>query len=156
MLAYVFWHQPRPGVEQAAYEEAQRGFHGSLQVPSACFRIAELPFGDRGSAYEDWYLVESWGALGALNERAVDRLHAPHHNRAAAMAAEGWGAVYSLVKGSAAIPDGVEWADKPRGENSAELIAALPHDAVWRRQLVLGPAPELCAATTASAARTRI
>jgi hypothetical protein len=40
MLAYVFWHQPRRGVDLAAYEDAQRAFHSSLEAPTASFRVA--------------------------------------------------------------------------------------------------------------------
>ena len=64
MLAYVFWHRPRPDVDLGAYEEAQRSFHSSLGTTSASFRLAELPFDDGGSGYEDWYLVEDWEAGG--------------------------------------------------------------------------------------------
>ena len=53
MLAYLFWHRPREDAEPAAYEEAQRRFHERLEVPSACFRLAALPFGS-GGGYEDW------------------------------------------------------------------------------------------------------
>jgi hypothetical protein len=156
MLAYVFWHRPADGVDIGEYEDAQRAFHASLQAPSACFRVAELPFGGREAGYEDWYLAGDWQALGELNEAAVDSLRGPHHDRAAAGSADGWGAVLSLVRGTPVIPGGTEWFDKRRGEPSAEFIASLPHESVWRRQLVLGPAPEFCAATPGSAARERI
>jgi hypothetical protein len=156
MLAYVFWHRPDAGADAAAYEEAQRGFHASLQVPSASFRLAGLPFARGKSGYEDWYLVRDWRGLGELNEAAVDAARSPHHDRAAAMASAGWGAVYSLVRGEATIPRGAEWLDKPRGEPSEDFIAALPHEAVWRRQLVLGPAPEFCGSRPGSDARKPI
>jgi hypothetical protein len=155
MLAYVFWHRPKPGVDARDYEQAQRAFHASLQRRSACFRLARLPFtGEAG--YEDWYLVEDWESLGRLNELAVDPLHAPGHDRVATLAAEGWGAVYELVRGDATIPVAVEWIEKPRGEPSGEFVASLPHDDVWRRQLVLGPAPEFCCSVAASDTRTPI
>jgi hypothetical protein len=155
MLAYVFWHRPRRGVDADAYEEAQRSFHAKLEVPSASFRLATLPFTE-GSGYEDWYLVESWTAMGVLNDAAVDATRRDHHDRAASLAADGWGGIYSLERGAATIPEGVEWLDKPRGERSAEVIASLPHEAVWRRQLVLGPAPEFCCGAEKSDARQPI
>lgn len=155
MLAYVFWHQPKAGVSSAAYEEAQRSFHAAIEVPSACFRLVSLPFAGSGG-YEDWYLSEDWAGLGALNETAVDAIRRDSHDRAASLAAEGWGGVYSLVRGAAEIPAGVEWLDKPRGEPAEEFAAALPHESVWRRQLVLGPAPEYCLAATDSTGRCRI
>lgn len=147
MLAYVFWHRPRVGVEVDAYEQAQRGFHASLGVESACFRLEALPFGDRGAGYEDWYLVEDWTALGELNVAAVDAVRRADHDAAAALAGEGWAGVFALVNGPAAIPGGTEWGDKPPGSDAA---------AAWRRQMVLGPAPEFCLATPASAGRARI
>lgn len=152
MLAYLFWHQPREGVDLAAYEDAQRSFHAEIEVESACFRVESLPFRE-GDGYEDWYLVESWAQLGELNARAVDSTRRPAHDRAASMAAVGWGGLYGLVRGEAMIPVGVEWLDKPRSESSEEFIASLPHESVWRRQLVLGPAPELCCTTPATDTR---
>ena len=61
MLAYVFWHLPAGGADVAAYEAAERSFQAALEVPSACFRVERLPFGEVGG-YEDWYLVEDWPA----------------------------------------------------------------------------------------------
>lgn len=155
MLAYVFWHRPRSGVERDAYEEAQSAFHDSLGIDSACFRLAALPF-DEGAAYEDWYLVDDWEGLGVLNDTAVDERHRRGHDDAASLAAVGWGGVYGLVRGGPVIPEGAEWLEKPRGEGSAEFVASLPGDTVWRRQLVLGPAPEFCAGVSASRTRQRI
>jgi hypothetical protein len=88
LLAYLFWHRPRPGVEQEEYEEAQRQFHALLEVESACFWVEQLPFGD-GAGYEDWYLVEDWQGLGELNAGAVDARRKGGHDRAAGMVAEG-------------------------------------------------------------------
>jgi hypothetical protein len=156
MLAYVFWHRPAAGADIAAYESAQRSFHGALECPAASFRVVDLPFGNGGGGYEDWYLVEDWAALGALNQAAVDGVRRDSHDRAAALAGDGRGGVYSLVRGAGEFPAGVEWLDKPRGEASEEFIATLPHATLWRRQLVLGPAPEFCAATSDSAGREQL
>jgi hypothetical protein len=155
VLAYVFWHRPRPGANAEEYERAQQAFHASLDTQSACFRIAELPF-DAKDGYEDWYLVEDWKGLGELNEAAVDPVRRPGHDRAAAAAAEGWGAVYALARGPASIPAGAEWREKPRGEASERFVASLPEATIWRRQLVLGPAPEFCIAVPGSADRLRV
>lgn len=156
MLAYVFWHQPRPDVDPGAYEDAQRAFHSSLETTSAAFRLAELPFGDGGSGYEDWYLVENWEGLGDLNRIAVDPTRRPDHDLAASQSADGWGAVYSLVRGLGSIPDGADWLHKPRGTSSEDFIASLPETTVWQRQMVLGPGPEFCASIPASDGRARI
>jgi hypothetical protein len=155
MLAYLFWHRPRPGADAGAYEEAQRTFHSQLGYESACFRLGELPF-DPGPGYEDWYLVESWRSLGELNEAAVDATRRPAHDRAAADAGAGWGGLYSLVRGPATIPEGVEWHDKPRLIPTETFLADLPETTIWRRQLVLGPAPEFCVAAPKVASRKRI
>lgn len=155
MLAYVFWHRPEAAADVFAYEDAQRAFHAAIEVPSVSFRIDRLPFGEKGG-YEDWYLVDDWAALGELNAQAVDSGRRNQHDQAASHAAAGWGSVYELVRGAAEIPAGVEWLDKPRGEPSAEFVASLPHDSVWRRQLVLGPAPEFCCSTTNAVSRTRL
>jgi hypothetical protein len=156
MLAYVFWHRPNAGVDAAAYEDAQRSFHSSLETPSASFRVARMPFAATSAGYEDWYLVESWSELGELSEIAVDSARRPAHDHAAAMSAAGWGAVFAPVRGRIAIPAGTEWFEKPRGEPYAEFIATLPEITVWQRQMVLGPGPEFCAAAPESEDRTRI
>jgi hypothetical protein len=155
MLAYVFWHRPAAGADVALYEDAQRAFHAAIEAPSASFRIDRLPFGE-GGGYEDWYLVEDWAALGELNDHAVDAIRRDEHDQTASLAATGWGAVYGLVRGGAEIPAGVEWLDKPRGEASAGFIDSLPHSSIWRRQLVLGPAPEFCCGTPNPVERTRL
>lgn len=135
MLAYVFWH--RPAGDPVAYEEGLVTLHASL--------AAVAPRGFRGSVsyaraaqpwfdgYEDWYLVDDWTALGVLNETAP---HVRGHDLVAEASADGTGAVYRLTEGT---PDlwavaGATWSDEPvRG------------DVTWRRQLVLGPAPQYCA-----------
>jgi hypothetical protein len=156
MLAYVFWHLPRRGVDLAAYEDAQRAFHSSLETTSASFRLADLPFGEGGSGYEDWYLAEDWEGLGVLNRAAVDPARLPAHDHAAAQSANGWGAVYSLARGPASIPNGANWHHKPQGESSEDFITSLPGTAVWQRQMVLGPGSEFCAAAHASDGREKI
>lgn len=146
MLAYLFWHRPLPDIELKPYEDAQRAFHASLEVESACFRLGELPFRSGESGYEDWYLVDGWAELGGLNRSAVDPPSLPGHDRAASMSGAGWGAVYSLLRGPASIPDRIDWLDKPRGEASEKFLTSLPEAAIWRRQMVLGPGPEFCLA----------
>lgn len=155
MLAYVFWHRPRRGIAVDEYEEAQRSFLETLEGAAACFRLDALPF-EGGGGYEDWYLIEGWSELGELNDAAVDAVRGPSHDRVAAMSGHGWGGVYRLVRGPAEIPAGTEWLQKPLGQATEEFLASLPHEAVWRRQLVLGPAPEFCAAVPASPVRERI
>lgn len=156
MLAYVFWHQPRNGLDIVEYEEAQKAFHGALEMTSACFRLTELPFGEKGGGYEDWYLVEGWKDLGELNSAAVDSVRRADHDRAASHAANGWGAVYSLLRGPASIPAGARWLDKPRDTATDQFVASLPEVTVWQRQMALGPAPEFCAISPVPVGRERI
>lgn len=152
MLAYVFWHRPKEGVDRVAYEAAQRAFHERIGMPSACFRLTRLPFSRKGG-YEDWYLVGGWAGLGGLNEAAVDVSRRSSHDRAAEMAAEGWGSVYELVRGLARVPVGARWLDKRRGRPAAEFLDSKDAESIWRRQLALGPAPEFCLSAPASKGR---
>jgi hypothetical protein len=166
VLAYVFWHRPRRDVDVREYEEAQVAFHEALSRASACIRLEELPFEPAGGSaepdaaapggYEDWYLVDDWADLGQLNAEAVDAARRDRHDRAAALSAAGWGAVYALVKGPPAIPNGASWRHRPRDEAQEEHLGSLPETTVWQRLLVLGPAPELCLATAASSGRRRV
>lgn len=155
MLAYVFWHRPNDGVDRLAYEAAQRDFHEKIGMPSACFRLSRLPFSRKGG-YEDWYLVGGWVGLGALNEAAVDVARRSSHDRVAEMATEGWGSVYGLVRGVSRIPTGVRWLDKRRGRSTDDFLGSQDADEVWRRQLVLGPAPEFCFSAPASKGRVAV
>ncbi len=156
MLAYVFWHQPRPGADLGAYEQAQRGFHARLGVRSASFRLDSLPFGDNAAGYEDWYLVEDWHGLGELNAAAVDPPRRPHHDLAAALAGAGWGGIYALLRGEFAPPEQASWIEKPPGEAVEDFVAAHNAASIWRRQMVLGPAPEACLSSPGGGSRTQI
>src|SRR3954447_23465527 len=98
MLAYVFWHRPAEDVARDEYERRLRAFHETLDGPSACFRLARLPF-EAVDGYEDWYLVDGWGALGVLNDAALAPVRRIEHDAAAHVSAHGWGAVYRLLRG---------------------------------------------------------
>ena len=153
MLAYVFWHRPDAGADAAAYEQRLTAFHAALaEHPppgfrgSAALRVQVAPWlrGD-GPAYEDWYGVEDWAALGGLNAAAVRGARAEPHDAVAARAAAGAGAVYGLVDGPPVL-DAVRasWLAKPAGHDRDAFHAKLagPGRSVWMRQMVLGPAPE--------------
>ncbi len=152
MLAYVFWHWPAPALDAARYAEALVGFHRSLGgSPPAGFRGSRV-FEIEGAAwvpvecaYEDWYLVDDFAALGALNDAAVSGARREPHDAAARLAAGGQGGVYRLLGalGPAAAPR-TTWCSKPAGEAYPQYLARLPSGEVWQRQLVLGPAPEFC------------
>lgn len=156
-LAYIFWHWTTAAT--LPYLEAQRAFHGALAAhPSAGFRgsdsaaIESAPWIPRGAGFEDRYLVESFAALGALNEAAVSGARRSPHDRAAAAAEGGCAGLYLLRSGDAIGPsDGFAfWFGKPKGvtyealDESLRGLLARAGVALWQRQLVLGPTPEFC------------
>jgi hypothetical protein len=152
VLAYVFWHRPAAGVDADAYEAALAAFHTALAAhpphgfgQSAAFRLDAAPWlpGD-GPAYEDWYAVESWEALGRLNDAAVTGERAAPHDAVAFEAGAGAGGVYRLLAGQGLAARAAAWLHKPGGEPRDAFHAALTATggAVWMRQMVLGPAPE--------------
>jgi hypothetical protein len=143
MLAYVFWHCPRAGVNEAAYEARLRAFHRALGFRSASFRLSGLPFAERGG-YEDWYLVDGWTQLGELNRAAISGPRQAPHDAVAEAARDGWGAVYALARGDALPPVATRWMDKPREQTYDAFLGNLRGATVWQRQMVLGPAPEFC------------
>jgi len=164
MLAYVFWHWKQPGVAAGDYEQRQRAFHAALAaVPCAGFQqswslaLAGAPWAAGGAeAYEDWYLVDDFAALGSLNTAAVSASRLAPHDAAAALAADGAGGLYALRLGSAAAPPQyAAWFGKPAGMTYPELFAELAPTreragaALWLRQMVLGPAREFCVQSAA-------
>src|SRR4051794_21768971 len=105
MLAYVFWHRGAG----AAYRPALTAFHAALAAAppagfarSYAFRLDVAPWlaGD-GDAYEDWYLVDDWAALGTLNDAAVSASRRAPHDAVARLAAAGAGGVYRCIAGEA-------------------------------------------------------
>lgn len=173
MLAYVFWHR---AATADGYEERLTAFHRALAahppdgfLGSRAFRLDAAPWlaGD-GPPYEDWYLVDSWAALGALNAGAVSVGRAVAHDAVARLAAQGTAGIYAPVDlGSAASlatpgdtatadPDAareVAWVAKPAGIAYPDFHAALARDAtcaVWQRQMTLGPAGEYVVAGLAA------
>ena len=165
MLAYVFWHRPREGESAEAYEPLVRAFHSSLSrsapagmLASASYRVADLPWFD-SPAYEDWYLLEDYAALGVLNEAAVGRGHRTSHDEVARRSGPGAGALYALLEGAPgaealAAATLAIWVERPAQRPADALRAELAEllgdglkpasGSVWQRQLVLGPAPEYC------------
>jgi hypothetical protein len=140
---------------------------------SAAFRVPQLPFLERAAnadreagalapGYEDWYLVEDYAALGVLNGAAVGRGHRSAHDEAARRLGAGTGGLYALVEGErweSGQRPGLEsigdatlaaWVAPPSGSRQRVLGELLGdgmdrrHASLWRRQLVLGPAPEFC------------
>jgi hypothetical protein len=159
MLAYVFWHRPRPDISIDEYESRLRAFHEDLQwTPppglrtSLTWQIDGAIWLPEGSGYEDWYLLEDSAALDVLNERAVSGPLGRVHDAIASLAAHGTAGLYQPrhpLKGQAKARTAV-WFGKPAGMDYDTLyreIEALPGTAngeLWRRMMTLGPTPEFC------------
>jgi hypothetical protein len=137
---------------------------------SALFKLDEVPWAvhradtealDSGRpGYEDWYLLDDFAALGVLNEAAVGRGHRSTHDDAARRYGGGAGALYTLLEGGRSDVGALAtplaeanvaiWVARPAGARRRELGELLgdgmdpEHASLWRRQLVLGPAPEFC------------
>jgi len=152
-LAYVFWHRPAAGVKAPAYEARLTAFHAALAahpppgfMTSAAFRLSAAPWlAGSGPAYEDWYEVDGWGALGRLNEAAVSGARSAPHDAVAGEAGAGAGGVYRRVAGAPGLgASRAAWLVKPAAVECEVFDAALAGTgaAVWMRQMVLGPAPE--------------
>jgi hypothetical protein len=175
VIAYVFWHRPAQAEEAEAYEQANVVFHRSLKhnrpmgmCSSAVFRVNDVPWllsapagaaaEDSLPAYEDWYLLEDFAALGVLNEAAVGRGHRSSHDEMARRYGVGAGGLYGLIEGERGgellgEATTAVWVSRPPGA-PRRMIADLlgdgvepGHASLWRRHLVLGPAPEFCLLT---------
>jgi hypothetical protein len=151
VFAYLFWHRP---ADPDRYEESLATFHtelGAARLPflagSASYRVEGLAWLDSQEAYEDWYLVDSFADLEALNEAAVSARLRAAHDRAALAAGWGAGGLYQVKQGEPILTAPVvTWISKPREVRYPAFYASLPPTpCLLRRQMVLGPAPEFCA-----------
>jgi len=156
MLAYVFWHWPRPGVAFDEYEARQGAFHQALAArgpasleTSSIWRVVGAPWTPTSVAYEDWYLLESSAGLDALNAAAVSDSLREAHDAAASLAAGGMGGLYTPSGPRVGLEpalDGAlaQWFAKPEAMRYGALYQRLrPHLAhVWARMMTLGPTPE--------------
>jgi hypothetical protein len=134
-LAYVFWHWP---AWPEGYEDRIRRFHEALARPGAVtFRLERPPFADESGAYEDWYPVDGWAAIGELNDHAITGARKAPHDEVAEASRKGAGAIFRRIDGDLPLAEVRFAAWTP------QRPAAISGDAaVWQRQLVLGPAPE--------------
>lgn len=160
MIAYVFWHSPRPEVSIETYEKAHRGFLESLAgTPptglrrATVFRVDSAPWLlSKTQVFEDWYLLDGSEALDVLNDAAIAGRTGAAHDQTAPMAANGTAGLYRLRLGTVAPtpPAHAYWFAKPEGMNYSAFFKSLEHlcdrpgTALWGRQMVLGPTPEFC------------
>jgi hypothetical protein len=157
LLAYVFWHAPRPAIPARDYEAAHREFHEVLgQEPLAgfigvrVFRLAAVPWLDPPQAgYEDWHLLSASAALDLLNQSAVHGRRQSPHDRIATMAGGGTAGLYALRSGAPITPTRAYWMAKPAGMSYPEFDRSMrpfieAGACLWGRRMTLGPSPEFC------------
>lgn len=154
--AYVFWHRPLTSVDQEAYEASLVVFHAELAkrrgngfAGSATYRLSGVPWLAGTRVYEDWNFIESSAALDGLNETAVAADMWDTHAGISSKTDEGHGGLYYHIVGerNPAALARTAWLTRPRGIRYqaplAELVRQIPRTmSVWRKQMVLGPAPE--------------
>ncbi len=165
----VFRVGESPWLAPAPAETGMRAESECLPASAA----AGIPAKDRppaaSDAYEDWYFLDDFAALGVLNEAAVAHSHRGAHDDLARRFGAGAGGLYGLLEGHADLAGAplAVWVSRPAaagrlGEASAAGVprpAPRPlgellgdgmdpqHASLWRRALVLGPAPEYCQLT---------
>jgi hypothetical protein len=155
MLAYIFWHRPHPTASAQAYEDALLGFQQRLMDrpppglrAAGSYRISAVPWLGGHPGYEDWCLLDGSWALDPLNGFAVAGAAKAPHDAAAAQMEIGHGGLYSQAWGTPDLTPhpAVTWLTRPRGidwQAALEPVRAqFPNATCWRRQMVLGPAPE--------------
>ena len=156
MLAYVFWHVPRPDAAAREYESRHRIFHAALRATNVVglrsarvFRLNAIPWLGGKAGYEDWHLLDDSGGLDVLNDAAVTQARQLPHDRIAALAGEGTAGLYGIRQGVPIDPAIAYWMSKPTGMSYAAFEASLaPMIAsgccLWGRRMTLGPTPEFC------------
>lgn len=162
MLAYVFWHAPKPEAQLATYEQGLLAFSNAL-LRSGCeglrsigqFRISAVPWLDYRDGYEDWVIVDGPAVLGDLNTVAVSGPMAAPHARVAQMMEVGYGGLYYHLWGTldAHLADEAQWLSRPRGIDFRPALEEMTQSAeqavsVWRRLMVLGPGSEFLVLAT--------
>jgi hypothetical protein len=154
VLAYVFWHTPGPIEAIAPYEAALAAFHRRLDPAdisgfrgSQAFLVEGAVWASSPVVYEDWYLVDDFGALGELNIAAVSGHRQQPHDGVARMAGVGMAGIYALRQGVGGLSDArrAAWFSKTAGVSYDEFYRRLgPRGSLWQRQMNLGPTPEFC------------
>jgi hypothetical protein len=163
LLAYVFWHVPRPGSAAREYEAAHAAFHETLWqsrpvglLGVRVFRLVSIPWFNGQSGYEDWHLLEDSTALDVLNDAAISGARTTPHDRIATLAAEGTAGLYGVRSGRFIEPAIAHWLSKPAGMSYEDFDASLQPlvevgCCLWGRRMTLGPTPEFCLHAPATA-----
>ena len=155
MLAYVFWHRPHERTDSKTYEAAIMRFQAELMrrpppglIGAWSHRIDAVPWLGDQPGYEDWCLLQGSWAMDPLNGFAVAGDVQPPHDILAAQMGFGAGGLYSHVLGEpcSAGQSSAVWLIRPRGIQYRPILEAacqsVANSTAWRRQMVLGPAPE--------------
>lgn len=152
MLAYVFWHWPRPEIGRETYESRLRAFQdvlrreGPAELKGAyVWRISGASWLPGGEGYADWYLLDGSAGLDVLNEAAVSGPIKPAHDAAAPSAAGGRAGLYTAISADveSLTAHRAAWFAKPEGMPYAEFYRQAG-GGLWRRMMVLSAAPEMC------------
>jgi hypothetical protein len=141
----VPWLAPALAGDRAGGEDPRVAASGERPV-------AGRPAGERAVVYEDWYLLEDFTAVGVLNAAAVAHGHRTAHDEVARRFGGAAGGMYGLLEGNVDFLQAplAVWVARPPGATQGALGELLgdgmdpAHASLWRRQLVLGPAPEYC------------
>ena len=156
MLAYLFWHTPRPTVARSDYERDLLAFSralADLHCPGVrritSFRTSTVPWLDEPLGYEDWATIDGSCALETLNEQAVSGHMAALHGTVAQQMGVGYGGVYYHLWGNMDphVAERAQWLSRPRGIEFRPVLEGISRTAaapvsVWRRFMVLGPGLE--------------
>lgn len=152
MLAYVFWHQTEYSEDEYINSliDFHKYFNENIRVDgylgSIVVKVNFVPWSE-GSAYEDWYLMESSKTLDLINDIVINDYKVKQlHDKVAKIARNGKGGLYKLINGSLDSPSYpyAYWISKPLGMSYDDFYKEINLKNLWRKQLAMGPFSEFC------------